>query len=194
MNKLNKNRIIGGTVIAFAALLFAPAILTPEQQNLANPTLAVQIDSNNPQAKPSQIAVLPKETDAVATNTPVTVPAQPTIQLESLGGADIDNTTSAKPQVAEKPKAKPVPVALQTQASAADIDNSWLRVGSFSSEKNAAALVGTLKKSYPAKLETVKANGKTYHRVLVGPYSSNTALNSAKKALSKKGFSPIVQR
>lgn len=199
MNQLNKNRLIGGGVLLFAGLLFAPTLLTPEPHTLTNPTLAVQIDSNNPQAKPSQnvAAQSPAQTP--------TAPAQPTLQLESIDApvaAAPKNSTANSATAA----AKPMPVVLE---SAADLSKSqptatakpsaapgsWLRVGSFSSKANAKQLSDQLKqKGYAVKVEVIKVDGKNYRRVLVGPFRAEKQLQSALKRIRAEGYKPSIQR
>lgn len=224
MNQLNKNRLIGGGVLAFAALLFAPSILTPEKHDLTNPTLVVNIDDNATD-RPSQASIASE--NATTNSVTPSVSAQPAVKLESLNAetrvassanASANATSSASAN--SKPSAptsnstnnvKPVPVALGSTAgntvspvssakpSATATHNtptksSWLRVGSFSSQKNADNLLKKLKAKYPVKVETITVDGKTYHRVLVGPYNSENTLQTAKKSLNASGYQPGIQR
>ncbi len=115
MNQLNRNRLIGGSVLLFAGLLFAPMILTPPETALTNPTLAVRIDSDNPLAKPSQGVVL--STAGKEDNTPAPVPTvapQPSVQLESIAKAPKVATIPANNLSAD---AKNRPVVLESTAA-----------------------------------------------------------------------------
>lgn len=211
MNQLNKNRLIGGGVLLFAGLLFTPTILTPEPHNLSNPTLTVRIDSDNLQAKPSQIAVVQQP------NTSPSVAKQPSVQLESIDtptvakqAATPNQKPSQKPSQTRSTKAKPVPVVLESamdlgkaSASVAPVttktnnvaSTSWLRVGSFSSKANANHLAEQLKKKrHAVKIEIITVDGKNYRRVLVGPFTSEQKLQSAQKAIRTDGYKPSIQR
>lgn len=186
MNQLNKNRLIGGSVLLFTGLLFAPTILTPEPSTLTNPTLSVHIDSDNPQTMPSQtvISQQPKKTPAQTETTAVM--AQPPVQLESIG------TLTA---------AKPVPVVLESTATlqtksteAKPVVGSWIRVGSFSSKPNAIQLAKQLKKDYSVKIEVTSVDGKNYQRVLIGPFTAKKQLQAIMKKMRAAGHSPSIQR
>ncbi len=211
MNQLNRNRLIGGSVLLFAGLLFAPMILTPPETTLTNPTLAVRIDSDNPQAKPSQGVVL--STASKENSAPVTVPSvasQPSVQLESIAKPPKAATTQANNLPAD---AKNHPVVLESKAATstskprkaatgnnkpsktvATSTGSWVRVGSFASKANAKKLANKLKKQYAVSIETIKVDGKDYRRVLIGPFAAEAKLQAAIKAMRSAGYQPSVQR
>ncbi len=232
MNQLNKHRLIGGSVLLFAALLFAPAILSPHPNSFANPRLSVRIDSEN-EAKPSQVAVLdrPHETPAVSpsvdlesvgtdgssasqslsgsTGTPSAIkPATPAVAgtptrpLPPIPRPQSERPKPARPQTATakppKPAAKPTPAPRPKQGIVLESTapkESWLRVGSFSKLKNANNLIRRLQRNdYPVKVEVSTVDGKTYHRVLVGPYNDEKTLQKAKVSLTRSGHKPSVQR
>ncbi len=220
MNQLNRNRLIGGSVLLFAGLLFAPMILTPPETTLTNPTLAVRIDSDNPLAKPSQAVAL--STAGKQDNTPApapTVAPQPSVQLESIGKTPKTATTQAnnlaanaknRPVVLESTAAisnnKPSKAATSNKPSKAATSNSkpsktvatptgsWVRVGSFASKANAKKLANKLKKQYAVNIETIKVDGKNYRRVLIGPFATKAKLQAAIKAMRSAGYQPSVQR
>ncbi len=223
MNQLNKNRLIGGSVLVFAALLFTPAILTPKPSGLENPTLAVRINSDN-ESKPLQVSVLPKipepnqEAEEQIPSVQQSAP-KPSIQLESVIAQEDNKTTppptaktevaitppSLKPQTPpSRPKVTKVTPSKVTPSrpkqgvtlKSTGKKTSWLRVGSFSSKKNASKLLKQLRKKYgyPVKVEVSTVDGKTYHRVLVGPYNKEDKLQSARSALIKDGHNPSIQR
>lgn len=205
MNQLNKNRLIGGAVLLFAGLLFAPMILTPAPHPLVNPTLAVHIDSDNPQAKPSQSATTVKPAKATAKPT---VPTQPSVKLESIDDTVVDNRQAvpSKQPTPANTAAKPLLVVLESaialdnsklSATAANNSNtskgSWVRVASFSSKANADKLVTQLKqKKYSVKTQVTTVDGKSYRRVLVGPFSAEN-LQSAMKKIRAEGYKPSIQ-
>ncbi len=178
MNKLNKNRIIGGSVIILAALIFVPAILTPKQSSVANPTLTVSTKPDNAVSR-TQVITLANPVEASAENSSsngkvsVTSTNDKTsnntkIQLESANNkATI--TTTQKPIIANTKITK------------------WLRVGSFSSEDNANKALKELQAYHPVT-EVVRVGNKNYHRVLIGPFVSDEKLEKAKKQLIEKGY------
>lgn len=195
MNQLTRNRLIGGSVLLLASMLFVPAILTPEDKALTNPDLAIAIQSNSPKATP-------KNTE---------IPPAPALALESIGSPDKPSAQLAK---AEKKPAKtsqqPKPMTISLE-STSDIEPkkpavksvtakatqkvSWLRVGSFSSMANAQNLADTLKKNqFPVKIETTAVGEKTFRRVLVGPFTNEKQLKVAMQRISEGGYEPRIQR
>lgn len=198
MNQLNKNRFIGGSVLLFAALLFAPSILTPEKASMKNPTFTVDIRADDNTSLPSPQTVVETQTNAPDSSLPViqleSVPATTTANESAVAQAETpsksissskDNNTNSVSVVFEsKTPKKPSQV----------LKSSWLRVGSFNNEKNANDLLKKLKARFPVKIETTTVDNKTYHRVLVGPYNNEKTLQTVKKALSDSGYEPGVQR
>lgn len=77
MQKLNKNRLIGGIVLVFAGLLFVPAILTPPQHTLVNPTFSM-----NREVTPSPSAMADSSLAHQAST--ATIPHVPELQLASV--------------------------------------------------------------------------------------------------------------
>ncbi len=204
MNQINKNRLIGGGVLVFAALLFAPAILTPQPRDLENPTLAVRIESDNG-SKSLQVSASPKTQEPQQETNSQT----PNIQLESVATQKnnrVNNTVTSP-----RPNKIPVVVATSNQLTVSAVPGrskqgvtikstgkkaSWLRVGSFSSKKNANNLFKQLRKQYGhlVKVEVSTVDGKTYHRVLVGPYNEEDKLQNVRLTLIKDGHNPRIQR
>lgn len=197
MNQINKNRLIGGSVIAFATLLFAPAILSPQEHDLSNPEISVSFDNG---LTDRQVAI----SQQTAPNNPATtanipIPPPPALKLES--SADTAETSDKTAPKTQKEKTIPVSldkktvVAKQKDNKSITTKSSWLRVGSYASAKNADNQLKALNKSkYSVKVEQININGKTYHRVLVGPYNNEKTLHAAKKALMASGYEANIQR
>ncbi len=184
MEQLNKNRLIGGSVLLFAALLFAPSILIPKDNNS---TLTVQIESNN----------IPVE---VAFSTDVST--QLVDDVRNITNKSDINLASVQAPAQPKKKLPPGMVAPpqvvkqggQTPVSVSRAKGVWLRVGSFSSKKNASTVLQKLQRHYPVRLEVTSLNGRRYHRVLVGPYTDKKKLQSAQQTFIKLGYNPSIQR
>lgn len=210
MNQLTKNRLIGGGVLLLAGALFIPAILTPDSKPLTNPDLAINI-------RPSEnttVAVMPKNkpVELVSAKEGDGIVVQP-LSLESLS-EDVavsaqkpsnqqtaQQATKKKPLMAislESVDDRPSAVVQKPAAASNKEKNtpaSWLRIGSFSSRKNADKLAATLKSSrYPVKIETIKVEGKAFQRVLVGPFSNEKRMTKIMKSIQKRGYNPSVQR
>lgn len=72
---------------------------------------------------------------------------------------------------------------------------SWLRLGSFSSQANAEKLAATLQSvNYPVKIERIAVDGKSFQRVLVGPFYDEKKMETMMKGIQARGYTPSVQR
>ncbi len=189
--------------------LFVPAILTPPQQQVKNPT--VKINAN------SAVANV-KGTDRKAQED-VAMTKGSGIQLESVDGSQATGLTTAK---SSAPIVKPedlagsatessmMPIKLESlgvadgaAGSGKKTDNfqlrvkkkeSWLRVGSFSNLKNADKLAEELKrKKYSVKIENTSISGTPYRRVLIGPFNSDKETRKALEQMKLDGFTPSLQ-
>ena len=68
-----------------------------------------------------------------------------------------------------------------------------LQAGSYPDARGAEAMKARLALlGFVAKVQPVTINGKTWHRVRVGPYASASDVETAKKALSDSGVSAIA--
>ncbi len=68
-----------------------------------------------------------------------------------------------------------------------------MRAGSYPDPKAAEELKAKLALSgFVARVQSVNVNGKTWHRVRVGPYSSASDVETAKAALSEAGVNAIA--
>jgi cell division protein FtsN len=96
-------------------------------------------------------------------------------------------TTPTAPAAADAPANPPVaatpPAGLQLQA------------GAFSNGGDAEALRAKLALlGQTARIETVQANGRTLHRVRLGPYADAAARDAAQRALAEAGVSATPAR
>lgn len=68
-----------------------------------------------------------------------------------------------------------------------------LQAGSFPDDDDAEAVKARLAlMGFVARVQTVTINGKTWHRVRLGPYASATALENAKQKLAAQGINAIA--
>lgn len=98
---------------------------------------------------------------------------------------------------AAAPSASTTPSTATTPAASANAPASaaQLQAGAFSNAGDAEALRAKLALlGQTARIETVEANGRTLHRVRLGPYADATALESARKTLADAGFNATPAR
>lgn len=124
---------------------------------LASPNQSTDSSSNVPETH-APPAAQSNQSAATAQNN--------NIQLESLANAQSNNRAATPPATAPaKPTAAP---SAQAQGS------TWIQAGSFGEKANADRLAENIRsKRLPAIVEPATVNGRTYHRVYVGPIASN---------------------
>ncbi|MFI4970690.1 MAG: SPOR domain-containing protein [Lysobacterales bacterium] len=109
-----------------------------------------------------------------------------------------DAELSAKAKAEQQARANPTTTATSTTASSvpatpAATGRYVLQAGSYPDPKAAdeakakLALVG-----FVAQVQPVTINGKTWHRVRVGPYASASELEAAKRSLADSGIHAIA--
>lgn len=207
MNQLIRNRLIGGGVLLFAGMLFAPAILSPKSQPIKNPALAIDIQTNH-----SDHQRLPQPPEANTANVATAMANQtpPKVTLESIDTDEsiaVTETTSRPRQSSTNNTAKLTPISLESIAPEENTKvkpqpsqsqpikyTSWLRVGSFASAANANSLANRLKKNrFSVKIESTVVSGKTFRRVMVGPFTDEKKMRAAMKKIKDSGYDPSIQ-
>lgn len=209
MEQLNKNRLIGGVVLLLAGLLFVPAILTPNSEPLSNP----QFGSDT--ASPQVVIQQPEKTTTIPEVAPLTLESidQSKTTGKNLVAATVPKTTNpvtkAQDLLPEKSTQSQPMVAIKleslaqsdaskprrTGSNSKSIPESWVRVGSFSNLDNADKLAEQLKRrQYSVKIENTTISGKSYRRVLIGPFRSEKDLSNVLEQIRSEGFSPSIQR
>ena len=97
---------------------------------------------------------------------------------------------AAAPAASAAPNTATTPTATNTPASAGQ-----LQAGAFSNAGDAEALRAKLALlGQTARIETVQVNGRTLHRVRLGPYADAAALENARKTLADAGISATPAR
>lgn len=206
MTPLTRNRLIGGAVVTLAAMLFIPAILTPENTSVKSPEPSIDIQADKPSVKTKDEGntTETKETAIALTSIDndktVAAPPRPgdaktmsqdapkekkntevTIQLESFA----DNT--------EK-KVVSQPITQANVIPTTDQVTNWVRVGSFADLKNANKLAADLgANGFKTSVKTITVSGKNYHRVLIGPFVKEGNMNKVIRKLKAEGFTPSIQ-
>jgi cell division protein FtsN len=98
---------------------------------------------------------------------------------------------------AAAPAPSTTPNTATTPAAAANAPASagQLQAGAFSNAGDAEALRAKLALlGQTARIETVEANGRTLHRVRLGPYADAAALENARKTLADAGINATPAR
>ena len=157
----------------------APAPKTqPEVKKTPAPTPA-------PAAKPATPA--PKATPA-----PATKPAPAATTQQAKPAASTSTQQAAKPAQTQTTAAKPAATATAAKG------NFWVQVGSYATTDAAEKTKKDLAaKGYTSSIQSITANGKTYHRVKIGPYASRAEVDTLLpkiKALPGMGDSFITTK
>jgi cell division protein FtsN len=107
-----------------------------------------------------------------------------------------DAELSAKARAEQQAKTAPAtaPNAAAPNTGAASTAGRYiLQTGSYPEPKAADEAKAKLALAgFVAQVQPVTINGKTWHRVRLGPYASASELESAKKSLSENGISAIA--
>jgi cell division protein FtsN len=131
-------------------------------------------------------SVLP-EMEVVIPDAELTAKARAEQQRQQLAIAQAQQGNAANPQT----PATPAPTAAAGDAGARYV----LLAGSYSDPKAAdeakakLALLGMV-----AKVQSITINGKTWNRVMVGPYSNASETETAKKTLADSGVKAIPMK
>ena len=130
-----------------------------------------------------------------ATPAPATKPAPAATQQTKPAAS----TQPAKPAQPQTQTAKPAQTpAAKPAASTAAKGSFWIQVGSYATEDAAKKTKQELAaKGYTSSIQTIAKDGKTYHRVKIGPYTSRSEVDTLLpkiKALPGMGGSFITSK
>ncbi|MCQ4346356.1 SPOR domain-containing protein [Pseudomonas stutzeri] len=127
----------------------------------------------------------------VAPATPPTAaapPAAPTTGAATPRPAPVPAPAATTAQT--PPPASPAP-----QPAAQPTARYYLQVGSFANHDQAeSARVRLLLLGQDARIESGQVGGKTWHRVVVGPFASRSQADGAKQQLGANGVGSVVQQ
>lgn len=187
MNTLNRNRLIGGGVLLLAALLFLPGILHPEHNELDNPDLAVHLNNDAKLAKKkanaeANSATQPQTAIVLASSDDITPVAETKRSNKNLMPIALES--SPEEPVVTTPKNKPKQQHL----------NRWLQIDGFKSDRAALNAANQMEdKHLSTQLRMLSVNGKESHQVLVGPFKSSKALQTAMQAIKQLGYKAKIK-
>jgi DedD protein len=177
-------------IIAIPLLMIAPrqnnALPVPAQdwvtvvepgirpvETVAEPVVVQPVESVLPKPEePAQITLtVPVPQTAAVPDTPVT-PHKPTVVKTTVKPA-------AAPSAPAKPAAKPAPKEAAKPAADQKTYNSyWVQTGAFSTKIRAEGAKDSLaSKGITSIIDNRDIDGKTWYRVRVGPYMSETEAN-----------------
>ena len=104
-----------------------------------------------------------------------------------------DAELSAKAKAEQQARANPATPGTTTTSAAGTGGRYVLQTGSYPEPKAADEAKAKLALSgFVAQVQPVTINGKTWHRVRVGPYASASELEAAKRSLSENGINAIA--
>jgi len=105
-----------------------------------------------------------------------------------------DAELSAKARAEQQARANPATTTGATSAPAPGAGGRYvLQTGSYPEPKAADEAKAKLALAgFVAQVQPVTINGKTWHRVRVGPYASASELEAAKRSLSENGINAIA--
>ncbi len=152
-------------------------------QTAQTPAPAPKPEVKKTPVQPATPAPAPKATPA-----PATKPAQTTAPKATPAPATKPATTTtqqSKPSTTTQQAAKPAqtqpakPAATTTAAATAAKGSYWVQVGSYATTDAAEKIKKELSaKGYTSSIQSITANGKTYHRVKIGPYTSRADIDT----------------
>lgn len=158
-------------MVVFFQLWFSPPVppqLQPQpepQQTVAeheSDTTAPLIDPRNGSAT---ITLTSLETSEMAERTTAPEEASPKLVNQNAPQQNQPMNTPAATKTAETIATTSEPTAARESAQ-----KIWIQAGSFGSPENAQRRMQEIKKAgLAAEMETVSVQGKTYHRVYIGP-------------------------
>ncbi|HET7202905.1 MAG TPA: SPOR domain-containing protein [Steroidobacteraceae bacterium] len=208
MDEQVKARLIGATVLVVIAVILVPAVLSGPKRDVAAPatgdgkrgTRTYTIDLGGAVANGARLQPVPqpappaRETPRLPT---VEAPGAAATRGEPDAEAGDGSARQGAPAIAPAatvvasepvaPPPAPVPVANAPKGS-------WsVQVGAFGSADSARKLVADLKKDgLPAYLAPLSRNGKTLHRVRVGPEPTRAAADTVAARLRSRGLPAAV--
>lgn len=172
-----------------------PEIKKTPVQTAQTPAPAPKPEVKKTPVQPATPAPAPKATPA-----PATKPAQTTAPKATPAPATKPATTTQQTtKPAQTQAAKPAQTQQAKPAAATTAKGSyWVQVGSYATTDAAEKTKKDLAaKGYTSSIQSITANGKTYHRVKIGPYASRADVDTLLpkiKALPGMGDSFITTK
>ena len=154
-----------------------------------------------PAAKP-EVKKTPVQPSTPAPTKQAQTPAPKATPAPATKPATTTTQQAPKPAASTQPAAKPAQTQTQATKPAASATAAkgsyWVQVGSYATMDAAEKTKKELSaKGYTSSIQSITANGKTYHRVKIGPYTSRADVDSLLpkiKALPGMGDSFITTK
>ena len=182
MDERLKRRLVGGLLLIGVAWVLA-ALLPPPAPPGARQGETVVFDLRQPDAPPlTPTPTSPPETEPVA---PVEDDSEAGEWPQPAASEDAPAVTpapTARPSVRPTPAPTPSPTRapVTPTPAAAPAGSWWVQVGAYSAREGAEQVRETLRVAdLPARVESATVNGRTIHRVRIGPYSGQGQAESA---------------
>lgn len=171
MDRLTKNRLIGGAVLLLTAVLFLPGILQPEASVLKNPDLAVHLAPKSTLSTSQD-----KRTEKMSPETPLVLESSKALSAQ----AGNDTTGHLMPITLESlPESNKKPSQLK----------HWLQIDAFNDELAALQAANKIRsKHLSTQIKVLSRDGIKTHQVLVGPFQSKQLTKNAMQTLSQLGY------
>jgi len=218
MDEQVKARLIGATVLVVIAVALVPELLSGPKRGSGDTTpdttkgtRTVTIDLGGAVASGARVPPVepaPAPTRETARLTPVDVPgedvrrddasAEEALSTKQVTGSPTATTAPSEP-IAPPPAAAPPVVAkpaepVAVKPTVTSIPGGWsVQVGAFGSADSARKLVGQLKgDGYSAYVAPLNRNGKTLHRVRVGPTATRADADKLAARIKGRGLPASV--
>ncbi len=177
LNEVFLRRAIGAGVVFLAAMLSATLLPEPEQAP-ETPALSLRLEAPEPAS-------------------PTVVEAPPLVDLDAERARAAERASAAPapgaepdpgPKTLVEPPEAP-PARVEARPAAAPVGSWRVQVASFSEAARAEKTIAEFRRqSVPAHRETVTVNGRTMHRVILGPFGSEPEALRARELALRKGF------
>ena len=217
MDEQVKARLIGATVLVVVAVALVPELLSGPKRGAgsgaADPdkgTRTVVIDLGGAVANGSRVPPTeppPAPVREASRLSPIDVPGEKARRddpveepaaVEETGSASAPPVASreriALPPAAATPVvAKPAPTVATSRTATAGSGDWAVQVGAFGSAESARKLVGQLQKDgLPSYVAPLNRNGKTLHRVRVGPVDTRADADKLAARVKARGLPASV--
>jgi DedD protein len=204
MDEQVKARLIGATVLVAVIVILVPAVLSGPKRDATGPaapdgkraTRTYTIDLGGAVASGARLEQAPQAAAPVREAPRLPTVEPPGIATEPV--ADLPDEAPAAPSPPAKSTtlpAEPVPQPVpRTVAAAPAAKGTWsVQVGAFGSADSARRLVADLRKDgLPAYVAPLSRNGKTLHRVRVGPEPTRAAAEAVAARLKGRSLPATV--
>ena len=190
MDTALKQRLVGASVLIALAVVVLPMMLggrpdgdTPESQKIELPPQPSELDFETRRYPIGEQVPKPQADRSEAVVKPLPSPGTPpVISDESASDSTTDTVVETIPdrvalptvEIAEEPPVEVSPL----EAKPVDAGRYIVQVASFGAADNAKRLSEALRSyGYTVKIDTIKSDVGTLHRVRVGPYGNETEAN-----------------